>query len=112
LTAVKTRFNRTREENERLQSEYSQLTHKVANLEQISKPLPELYDQIKELRNQNKELQSWRGRAQALSINLEEEKRRNQMQTRAEKDQKEDEGGEKMYRQEMARMSSCLFELN
>jgi hypothetical protein len=43
---------------------------------------------------------------------LEEEKRRNQMQTRAVKDQKEDEGGEKMYRQEMARMSSCLFERN
>jgi DNA repair exonuclease SbcCD ATPase subunit len=95
---MRTRTNKTKDENERLHSEISQLNHKVSNLEQISKPLVGLENQIKDLRAQNQELQGWRKRAEAISIELEETKRKSATSPQDRNDREADTNGEKMYR--------------
>jgi DNA repair exonuclease SbcCD ATPase subunit len=95
---MRTRTNKTKDENERLHSEISQLNHKVSNLEQISKPLAGLENQIKDLRAQNQELQGWRKRAEAISIELEETKRKSATSPQDRNDREADTNGEKMYR--------------
>lgn len=78
------------------------------NLEQIAKPIAGLHDRIEELQKQNVELKGWRSRAQDLSIELEEEKRRRNTNMQDQQDRQEDQSGEKVYRKEIERESNVL----
>lgn len=106
LSTLRLRTSRTKDENERLHSEVSQLNNKVSNLEQIAKPIQALEDEIKDLRAQNQELHSWRARAQNLGIQLEEEKRRSKSTQQENKDAEADRKGDDMYKQEINREST------
>ena len=106
LSTMRIRTSRTKDENEILHSEISQLNNKVSNLEQIAKPIPGLEDEIKDLRAQNQELQGWRARAQNLGIQLEEEKRKSKSTLQEDKDAEADKKGDDMYKQEISREST------
>jgi hypothetical protein len=103
---MRIRTSRTKDENEILHSEISQLNNKVSNLEQIAKPIQALEDEIKDLRAQNQDLQSWRARAQNLGIQLEEEKRRSKSTQQEHKDAEADRKRDDMYKQEINREST------
>ena len=103
---MRLRTSRTKDENERLHSEVSQLNNKVSNLEQIAKPISGLEEEIKDLREQNQEMHSWRARAQNLGIQLEEEKRRSKSTQQDSQDTEADRKGDDVYKQEIKRESS------
>lgn len=102
---MRLRTSRTKDENERLHSEVSQLHHKVSNLEQIAKPIPKLEEEIKDLRVQNQELHSWRARAQNLGIQLEEEKRKSKASVQDHRDDEADRIGNSLYKEQIASKS-------
>lgn len=106
LSTMRTRTSRTKDENEILHSEISQLNNKVSNLEQIAKPIPGLEDEIKDLRAQNQELHNWRARAQNLGIQLEEEKRKSKSSHQDSQDTEADRKGDDVYKQEIKREST------
>jgi hypothetical protein len=80
-----------------------QLTTKIDNLEQVVKPIAGLNARIAQLTDQNKELQRWRARAESLSIDLEEERRKQKTATQDRQDREDDKGGEQVYKKEMER---------
>jgi hypothetical protein len=80
-----------------------QLTTKIDNLEQVVKPIAGLNARIAQLTDQNKELQRWRARAESLSIDLEEERRKQKTATQDRQDKEDDKGGDKVYKKEMER---------
>ena len=103
LSTMRLRTSRTKDENERLHSEISQLNNKVSNLEQIARPIPGLEEEIKDLRAQTQEMHSWRARAQNLGIQLLEEKRKSKSSQQDSKDTEDDRKGDDMYKQEIKR---------
>jgi hypothetical protein len=60
---------------------------------------------IAELSAQNTDLHQWRSRAQHLSIELEELKRKKEYESKGQQDRIEDRDGDEVYRKEIARES-------
>lgn len=93
------RHNRVRDENEMLKSECTSLSARLSQLEgSSSSELASLRDRLAEVEGDRDGLKGWKRRAESLSIELEELKRRNEYR-------REDvgEGGDEALRKELKR---------
>ena len=94
-----TRHNRTRDENELLNSECSTLNAKLSQLEaSTSTELATLRNRLSEVESDRDGLKGWQRRAENLAIEIEELKRRNGSHGH---DERGDNGDDKALRKEL-----------
>ena len=102
-----TRNNRIRDENEMLNSECSSLNAKLSQLEaSSSSELATLRNRLSEVESDRDGLKGWQRRAESLSIEIEELKRRSGSRGQDEKPGTEDD---KALRKELKGESPCAI---